>query len=316
MDNDNPLVSICIPVFNHGAYIRRALESSIHQTYKNIEIVVVDNASTDNTREVVSEYVRRDNRVKYFRNETNIGGGRNFLKCAELASGYFMEALGSDDWLSKNYIEEGVKNFLANLNIASVFAGDLTFSFLGVGAMDFVGEAEVEPGEYPADWFFSHFYRHPSIAGRGFHSFMRRNDFIGALKKTLNNPINLFQRGEIKEPFDTPVFLNVLAGYDSFLVIKTSAYIKTVHGKDHVGLQGKSFGSPVGQVRYATALRLAYESFFDDHRFKKYFRQLRFFGGLSMESNAILFFLSGRFKKAIIRNILKPEELFQRLFKE
>ncbi len=100
----NPLVSICIPIFNGGSFVSRALESSINQTYKNIEIIVVDNASTDNTRKIIDSYIAKDKRIKYFRNDFNIGAIKNFLKSFQFASGEYVQLLCHDDWLSKNYI--------------------------------------------------------------------------------------------------------------------------------------------------------------------------------------------------------------------
>ncbi len=289
-------MSICIPVFNRADLVSRAILSAIHQSYRNIEIIVVDNASTDNTREAVLRYAERDKRIKYFHNETNIGSGNNFLKCLEYASGRFSQALGSDDWLSRNYVEEGVKSFAAHPDAAAIITNILTFELSKKnGTFKFSDEVLMKPGEYPADWFFRNIYL-GKAGGAGFISFLRREDSIAGLKRVLNDPVNMFQRGERKEPFDMPIFLEVLAKYGSIFVTKKAAYVKTIHGKDHVGLEGESFESREGQLRYAIALRRAYEAFYRNHGFDKHFRRLRLFGGLSIISNAIPVFLSNRLK--------------------
>ena len=66
-------VSILIPVYNREDLIGQTLNSAIDQTYHNIEIIVVDNASTDNTWKVIQRYEKQDGRIKAFRNNTNIG---------------------------------------------------------------------------------------------------------------------------------------------------------------------------------------------------------------------------------------------------
>ncbi len=297
MEEKNPLVSICIPTFNRAHSVWRTIESSIHQTYKNIEIIVVDNASTDDTREVVMKYAKRDPRVKYFRNETNIGSGNNFLKCAEYASGFYMQALGSDDWLSRNYVEEGVKSFALNPDAAAIITNIVTFELNDEnGRLEFSDEVLMSPGKYSADWFFRNIYL-GKAGGAGFISFLRREDSIIGLKKVLDNPVNMFQRGERREPFDMPIFLEILAKYPGIFVTKKAAYVKTVHGKDHVGLEGESFETREGQLRYAIALRRAYEFFYGSHGFEKHRNRLRFFGGLTIVSNAVLTFFSSRLER-------------------
>lgn len=291
-----PLVSICVPIFNHGAYIWRALESSIHQTYQNIEIIVVDNASTDDTREVVSRYAKRDSRVKYFRNEANIGSGNNYLKCAEYSAGYLIEALGSDDWLSKNYIEEGVRCFLANPEAASIFARDVTFRIAAAGKMIFVDETRIKPGRYSADWFFRHCYNHPSIGAGGFHSLMRREDYINSLRKELERPTSLLKRGDMLEPIDGMIFPGVLMRYKYFVIMRGAGYVNTIHGMDHVGLQGGFTEDLEGPVRYFLAIRRAYEAIYaDSESLKKYQRGVHFLFGLSILTSA----LSDLFRKKL-----------------
>lgn len=297
MADKNPLVSICIPVFNHADLVWRTIESCIHQTYRNVEIVVVDNASTDNTREVVLGYVNWDKRVKYFRNDTNIGSGRNFLKCVERASGEFVQPLGSDDWLSKNYIEESVNQFSLHPEAAAILTNVLTFAFQkDNNSFRFLDEMLIRPGTHSAEWFFRGIY-FGGVGGTGFISLMRREDVVGALKKVLENPINFIQRGGLPEPFDMPIFLEVLAKYRLFFVTKNSAYIKSVHGHAHVGLQGDFFRSRAGLIRYAAALRRAFESFFARHGLQKHYQRLRFFNGLSIGINAFLVLAARRMKK-------------------
>lgn len=92
-----PLVSIGLPVYNGGAHLRAALDSLLSQDYANLELVISDNASNDETREICEEYAAREPRIRYFRNDTNLGAIKNFNRVAQLArGGYFAWASDHD----------------------------------------------------------------------------------------------------------------------------------------------------------------------------------------------------------------------------
>lgn len=98
-------VSIAIPAYNREDLVQRAIESALAQTHPDIEVVVVDNCSTDRTFEVVQEYARLDQRVRCFRNDENIGPVRNWMKCLEYSTGEYIKFLFSDDWLEPHAVE-------------------------------------------------------------------------------------------------------------------------------------------------------------------------------------------------------------------
>lgn len=94
---NNPLISIGIPVYNGENGIARALDCLLRQDYSNLEIIISDNASTDATPAICQEYVGKDSRITYSRVEENLGSIRNFNRVVELASGkYFMWAAHDD----------------------------------------------------------------------------------------------------------------------------------------------------------------------------------------------------------------------------
>ena len=119
MEN-KPLVSICIPAYNGEHLITRALDSCLKQTYQNLEILVIDDCSKDNTIEVVKEYQKRSDKIRLIANEVNLGASKNLLKTFQEASGVFVQHIGQDDWLDENYIEEKVRAFDENPNVAFV----------------------------------------------------------------------------------------------------------------------------------------------------------------------------------------------------
>jgi len=95
------LVSIGMPVYNGEKYIRQALDSLLAQDYENFELIISDNASTDRTAEICLDYVAKDKRVKYHRNETNLGALKNFNQVVNLSRGkYFLWAADHDLWHS------------------------------------------------------------------------------------------------------------------------------------------------------------------------------------------------------------------------
>ena len=101
-----PTVSIGMPVYNGEALIRQALDSLLAQTWTDFEILISDNASTDDTPRICQEYARRDRRVRYVRQGENRGGAWNFRYVLEAAQGkYFMFAAHDDAW-KPSYIEK------------------------------------------------------------------------------------------------------------------------------------------------------------------------------------------------------------------
>ena len=116
----NPLVSICIPNYNYGRFIEAAIKSASSQTYKNIEIIVVDNDSTDNSHKVICELNKNIN-LKYVRNNANIGMVPNFNKCMDLSVGEYLIFLSADDILLPDFVSRSLELFLYD-NVSMVAA--------------------------------------------------------------------------------------------------------------------------------------------------------------------------------------------------
>jgi glycosyltransferase involved in cell wall biosynthesis len=108
MVESTPTVSIGIPVFNGGRMLRQALDSLLAQTFTDFEIVISDNASTDETQEICEQYAAADPRIRYYRNDTNLGARPNFNRVFELSRGEFFRWNSHDDWVAPAYIERCV----------------------------------------------------------------------------------------------------------------------------------------------------------------------------------------------------------------
>lgn len=104
--SSQPLVSICIPVFNGEKYINETMDCVLGQTYKNIEVIISDNCSTDRTIELIKNY--NDARVKIFSNEKNMGIKYNYLKVFTYATGKYLMFMGADDGMALTTIEKEV----------------------------------------------------------------------------------------------------------------------------------------------------------------------------------------------------------------
>lgn len=116
-----PLVSIVITNYNREKSIAKAIESALEQDYPNLEIIISDNFSTDNSHQVISRYTN-DKRVRYFRNQTNLGMLGNFKICfEERAKGDYITIVNSDDELiNPQFISQCVTLINKHENIAIV----------------------------------------------------------------------------------------------------------------------------------------------------------------------------------------------------
>jgi glycosyltransferase involved in cell wall biosynthesis len=111
---EQPLVSLVITTYNRAEMLKDALEGAIIQTYRNLEIIVVDNASTDYTSEVVEDFIKKDSRVRYIKRVENLGAIKNsHLAFIEDAKGDWFIFVSDDDAITDpNFVEEGMKVIL------------------------------------------------------------------------------------------------------------------------------------------------------------------------------------------------------------
>ena len=105
----NPRVTIGLPVYNAEKYLHEALDSLLNQTYKNFEIIISDNASTDETEAICRKYVNRDSRIRYERNDINLGAAANFNRVVELARGEYFKWSAHDDLHLPVFLERCVQ---------------------------------------------------------------------------------------------------------------------------------------------------------------------------------------------------------------
>jgi glycosyltransferase involved in cell wall biosynthesis len=160
-----PLVTIGLPVFNGEKYLERSLDAILAQTYENIELVISDNASTDRTESICRRYAAKHQKIRYSRNDANIGVFRNNNKVIELGTGEYFMLAGHDDLRSPEQIarcvavlEENPQYVMAY--VATTYIGendeelDIKETVLDVGSPDvetrfrqiFRLDHKIEPG--------------------------------------------------------------------------------------------------------------------------------------------------------------------------
>lgn len=106
-----PLVSIILPVYNREDVIEETIKCAINQSYKNIELIISDNCSTDNTWKILEGYAKADERIKIYKTDKNLGPVLNWKNCLDKVSGEYTKILWSDDLISLDFIEKTLARF-------------------------------------------------------------------------------------------------------------------------------------------------------------------------------------------------------------
>ena len=183
-----PKVSVILPIYNAGRYLRECLNSIIHQTFKEIEIICVNDGSTDNSLDIITEYAQKDSRIKYI-NKPNAGYGQTMNCGLDLAMGEYIGIVEPDDYIESTMYEilykraketdvDFVKgdvyfwysktnkrtysNIITNKNLYNVVQYDLANTGLMVGAIANCA------GIYREDFLKQHHIRYHESPGASF----------------------------------------------------------------------------------------------------------------------------------------------------
>ena len=109
MNNRTPKVSIGMPIYNGEHFLPQTLDSLLTQTYKDFELIISDNASSDRTQEICQHYAAQDSRVRYLRQSANLGASQNFNYVFEQASGEYFKWAAHDDLCAPEYLARCVE---------------------------------------------------------------------------------------------------------------------------------------------------------------------------------------------------------------
>lgn len=105
----SPKVSVLIPAYNYAHYLTEAIESVLTQSFEDFELVIIDNCSTDNTKDIVYNYAKDDSRVVFIENNENIGMFRNYNQALLHARGEYIKFLNADDKFHPEILEKFVR---------------------------------------------------------------------------------------------------------------------------------------------------------------------------------------------------------------
>ena len=175
MNTSTLRVTIGLPVYNGQNYLAETMESLLAQTYTDFELVISDNASTDRTETICREYAVRDERIRYYRQEENVGASANYNRVFELARGVYFKWAAHDDLLAPTYLERCVAVLDSD--------PDVVLAYTQAKAIDDQGQVvKVYPGKHhfsaaaPRERFYEFVLDpHPVVAVFG----LMRRDVLG-----------------------------------------------------------------------------------------------------------------------------------------
>ena len=216
-----PPVSICIPTYNYARYIGQAIESVLGQTHEDIELLVIDDRSSDETAAVVGRY-EDDPRLRFHVNAENLGLFGNFNRCLEWAQHDYVKVLCADDWLHPRSIEDALAVLEAHPSAGMATSPGWLVTpesgVIGIFSAPF-GAGPVVPGrtaiEVHADW--------GNRAGMPSHVLLRRDVALAA---------GGFQVA-FEPASDLHLWLKILARHDLGWVPEPRCYLRVHTAKSH-----------------------------------------------------------------------------------
>lgn len=116
------LISIVLPVYNGERYLRESIDSVLNQTYRNWELIIVDDCSTDSSAKIAREYTKKDKRIYYYRNENNLRLPRNLNKGFKLARGNYLTWTSDDNRFKSTALEKMHSALKNDMDAQFVFA--------------------------------------------------------------------------------------------------------------------------------------------------------------------------------------------------
>lgn len=246
--SEKPLVSVCIPTFNREKIIAHTLESVINQSYKNIEIIISDNCSTDGTFEILKKYSEKDTRIKLFKMNENKGPVENWKNCFVNSSGQFIKYLWSDDYIDTDFIEKAV-NALKD-DIGFVYAPVKWYDVKSMKIQQNIGFKVAPTVPLTLDFFIESLMLRGDAPVSGSCAMFRRNVIEDLFGTNIENCLKLDYKTN-GAGFDALMFLYAVKQYKRFAYIDDSfAY----YGVDSDGIT----------VRDGQKLTPYYFSFFYD----------------------------------------------------
>ncbi len=228
-------VTIVIPTYNRSHFLKQSIESALSQTHKDFELLIVDNASTDETKQMVKSI--SDSRITYHRNKTNIGMMNNWNKCVELAKGKYLMILGDDDKLNSKFIEKSLKVHKAYPKIG--------FSFSHCNKVDLDGKYLLRWGyKYtPAGYLDSYKYLYNTIR---YGACLTNSSTVLINKSALQN-IGTFEAPYSANTFDFNMWIKIGLKYPIYFIDQVLCDYR-IHKEQVSELHWRKKEKPTGKI--------------------------------------------------------------------
>ena len=142
--SSTPILSVGLFVYNGERFLDEALHSILNQTFTDLELIISDNASTDRTGEIAQAYAERDDRIRYCRNEKNMGAGWNARRVYELATGKYFKWIAVDDLLEPDFLRQCIEALEGDPSYVVAHSKTKVFDEGGNFVENFVGRMETD----------------------------------------------------------------------------------------------------------------------------------------------------------------------------
>ena len=260
-----PLVSVIIPTYNRPEYLKQALASAIKQSYKNIEIIVSDNCSTEKTKAIVESF--EDSRIRYWRQPENIGMFANQMHAFKMAQGKYLASLHDDDMWNEEFLAKLVPNLEEHPDLVLAFCDQYI-----IDANSEIDDAGTEVN--------THNYKRNKLA-KGVHQNFCK---IGLVDKSIPTAASCVIRNEFVDWDSIPVevggmwdlyltYICCISGHGAYYYPERLTFYRA-HEQTDTMLSGSRDAQ--AKIRKAQSEIFCYKRFIEDVRlkeFQSYFKQ-------------------------------------------
>jgi len=183
MRYSNPLISIGMPVYNGEQFLTEGLDSILAQTFQDFELIISDNCSTDKTEEICQTYAKKDNRIRYFRNDSNMGAAWNFNQVFTLSHSKYFKWSPHDDVYAPTYLARCVE-ILENASFSVVLCYPKTVLIDENGKMIRYYDDRLDIRDAQPHKRLSHYYRNVRMC----------NPVVGLIRSAALNKTRLIDK--------------------------------------------------------------------------------------------------------------------------
>lgn len=212
-----PLISVIMPSYNHGKFIEKAINSVLSQTFDDFELIIIDDASNDNSREVIVELAEKDKRIRVVFHNKNLGIAKTFNEGIEMACGKYIAFIASDDKWKSDKLQKQVEILMKDENLA-VWAEGLV-----------IDEKDEITGEIFTSWIKA---ENMKKSGYILEELLQRNFIFGSsfiIKRT--NLASIRFNEKLKFLNDWEFYVDIAKNYKYYFIPLPLAFYR-IHGKN------------------------------------------------------------------------------------